>query len=93
MNIMSSLLLQKPSKISKTKDHISAFDIRLTLWEEGKFGNLFCEAKTIQNSLKTTFNSCLDIKTICRLDAKRLCKWYLNYKQYVGRVHVLYLNE
>ena len=58
MNIMSSLLLQKPRKISKTKDHISAFDIRLTLWEEGKFGNLFCEAKTIQNSLKTIFNSC-----------------------------------
>lgn len=30
------LLLQKPSKISKTM-----YDITVRLWEEGKFGNLF----------------------------------------------------
>ena len=33
INIMSALLLKKPSKRSKTKDHISAFGRRLILWE------------------------------------------------------------
>ena len=58
MNIMPSLLLQNPSKMSKTKDHISALDKRLRLYKEAKFGNLFYKAKTIQNSFKIIFNSC-----------------------------------
>ena len=35
---------------------MSALDRRLRLCEEGKFGNFFWEAKTIQNGLKIIFN-------------------------------------
>ena len=74
INIMSALLLKKPSKRSKTKDHISAFGRRLILWEEGKFGDLFREAKTIQNGLKTIFNS-YGTASISKQFADLMQKW------------------
>ena len=58
-------VIKKPSKRSKTKDHINALEKRLRHWEERKFGDLFWEAQTIQDSLKTIFNSC-DIALILK---------------------------
>lgn len=74
INIMSALLLKKPSKRSNTKDHISGFGRRLILWEEGKFGDLFWEAKTIQNGLKTIFNS-YGTASISKQFADLMQKW------------------
>ena len=51
--IMPNLLLQKPSKSSKSKDHQQALERRLELWTDGEFEELFHEGETIQLSLKT----------------------------------------
>ena len=49
--IMPNLLLQKPSKNSKAKDHLAALERRRELWQKGHLKSLFEEAKTIQNTL------------------------------------------
>ena len=46
------LLLQKPSKNSKTKDHCSHLQRRLDLWKNGEFQSLFDEGKCIQSRLR-----------------------------------------
>ena len=54
--LIPNLLLQKPSKNSKSKDHQLALERRLELWHKGEFEELYIEGKTIQASLKTTQN-------------------------------------
>ena len=51
--LMPNLLLQKPSKNSKLKDHQLALERRLELWHKGEFEELYFEGETIQASLKT----------------------------------------
>ena len=46
---MPALLLQKPSKTSKTKDHLKALERRLRLWEEGNITELVNESIIIQD--------------------------------------------
>ena len=53
---MPVLLLQKPSKSSKSKDH-HALERRLNLWEEGKIEELLYEGQTIQEKLKSSYSS------------------------------------
>ena len=77
VHIMPSLLLQKPSKNSKTKDHISALNRRLELWGEGKFDELLWEALTIQRGLKTILNSC-DIASISKRFANLMQRGNVN---------------
>ena len=48
---MPSLLLQKPSKISKAKDHLKALERRTDLWSKGKADELLFEGETIQSRL------------------------------------------
>ena len=40
---MPNLLLQKPSKKSKSKDHTLALQRRMKLWESGEFAELVFE--------------------------------------------------
>ena len=49
---MPALLLQKPSKNSKSKDHLVSLERCLKLWEEGNISNLAHEGQTIQESVK-----------------------------------------
>ena len=49
--IMPSLLLQKPFKSSKTKDHVKVLERRLELWKNGNIEELVIEGKTIQDNL------------------------------------------
>ena len=49
--IMPALLLQKPSKTSKSKDHVIALKRRLQAWEKGDLLLLLQESKTIQKRL------------------------------------------
>ena len=51
------LLLQKPSRNGKTKDHSRALDDRLKLWYEGKIDLLVKEARTIQNRFRNSTNT------------------------------------
>ena len=40
IHIMPNLLLQKPSKTSKSKDHTLPLERRMKLWENGEFDEL-----------------------------------------------------
>lgn len=51
--VMPNLLLQKPSKNSKAKDHLKALERRLQLWYAGNLSELFLESQTIQDNLKS----------------------------------------
>ena len=50
--IMSSLLLQKPSKNSKSKDHLKLLERCIKLWTSGDLLDLLKEAKIIQKELR-----------------------------------------
>ena len=50
-HIMLSLRLQKPSKISKAKDHLKALERRIDLWIKGKIDELLFEGETTQSRL------------------------------------------
>ena len=52
--ILPSLLLRKPSKTSKVKDHLKKLDERLAMWRTGKIDELLRECKTIQHKLITS---------------------------------------
>lgn len=51
--IMPNLLLQKPSKKSKSKDHLMALERRLELWHKGEICELLHECGIIQKRLKS----------------------------------------
>ena len=48
IHVMQALLLQKPNKISKGKDHIAVLERRLELWENGNIIELLNEGESIQ---------------------------------------------
>ena len=50
--VMPSLLLQKVSKSSKSKDHTDQLKKRLDLWKAGDFDTLVREVRFIQSKLK-----------------------------------------
>lgn len=52
--VMPNLLLEKPAQKLKSKDHLSALDKRMELWESGELLVLLKEAETIQKYLKAT---------------------------------------
>ena len=52
--VMPSLLLQKPSQKSKSKDHLRVLERRLELWESGEVVELLKESDTIQKNMKAT---------------------------------------
>ena len=57
VHVIPALLLQKPSKTSKSKDHYAVLEWRLKLWEEGKIEELLYEGQTIQERLKSSCGS------------------------------------
>ena len=51
---MPQLLLQKPSKQSKARDHVNALKRRLATWSSGNIMELYRECVTIQSRMTTT---------------------------------------
>ena len=51
IHVMPALLLQKPAKNSKAKDHTDALNRRLELWHKGDLTRLLEEAETLQQRL------------------------------------------
>jgi len=51
IHVMPALLLQKPSKTSKSKDHVDALSRRLVKWKNGEFIQLLREAEALQKRL------------------------------------------
>ena len=65
IHIMPSLLLQKPRKTSKAKDHTKALERRMELWWNGDINALVFEAETNKNRMRTV-NSARDISQISK---------------------------
>ena len=49
-----TLVTQKPTRTSKSKDHISCLERRMLLWSDGNLNELILEGRAIQNRLKTS---------------------------------------
>lgn len=77
IHTMPALLLQKPSKTSKSKDHLKALERRLELWNKGEINLLLLEAETIQQRLKNN-NSPKNIADISKKFAKLMGKGNIN---------------
>ena len=87
IHIMPSLLLQKPNKTSKMKDHLKALGRRTDLWSNGKTNELLFEDETIQSRLHhiNTPKSIGELsKKFTLLMEKRKCEWCVEIidKQY-----------
>ena len=54
LQVFGTLMLQKPSKSSKNRDHIRHLTIRLKKWENGEFDQLVSECEAIQQRLTNT---------------------------------------
>ena len=52
IHAMPALLLQKPSKSSKARDHLQALERRIKLWDEDNIKGLLYEDMTIQQRLR-----------------------------------------
>ena len=64
--VMPSLILQKPSRNSKAKDHSEAIQRRMILWQSGDLLQLFKEAETIEKGQKDSIKQ----KSIAQLSKK-----------------------
>ena len=72
--VMPCLLLQKLSRTSKAKDHLTALERRLTLWKDGDIKELVHEAEAIQNQLSFNGNkkSIADMSKSFRISSKKV---------------------
>ena len=64
--VVPNLLLPKPARNSKSKDHLEASNRRLNIWKEGELIELLIEGENIQKSLSDSKS----IKTIAELSKK-----------------------
>ena len=94
IHVMSTLLLQKPSKNSKAKDHVVALERRLKFSENGNITGLGKEGESIQERLPTgeRSKSIAKVSFKCKKkkkDPKRQRKGNIN--QFVPNAPFLYL--
>ena len=59
--VMPTLLLQKPSASSKSRDHKAALQRRLILWQKGDLKELMQECETLQKRLKDSLPEVLKL--------------------------------
>ena len=57
VHVMPALLIQKPRKSSKSKEHLEELTRRLSLWNEGRIDELLYEGQTMQDCLKVPENA------------------------------------
>ena len=76
--VMPALLLQKPNKKSKSKDHKMALERRMQQWEDGKILELLKEGKTIQDRLKTPKDLKNSIKATSQTFIERMSQGNVN---------------
>ena len=50
--VVCALVLQKPSRNSKERDHICHLECRLKIWKDGALDELLCEGRVIQSRLR-----------------------------------------
>ena len=49
LQVMPTLLLQKPRKNSKSKDHLKSLERKFEIWKEGNISQIYEDGKTIQD--------------------------------------------
>ena len=90
------LLLQKPSRTSKTKQHIALLERRLGLWSNGDLDGLVREGRAIQQRLAkngpTKANSRL-ARSFSNLMFLGKCKVTLDLLPRLEKGRILYLND
>ena len=75
--VMPALLLQKPSRTSKSKDHLAALSRRLDLWEQGNIFDLLHEGQTLQNQFKSAKKT-MSVNEISRKFIDKMSKGNIN---------------
>ena len=72
---MCVLLLQKPSRLSKSKDHVACLERRMGSWRAGDLDELLQEGLTIQHRLiNSKRKPCSEIEKIRRVFVKEMSK-------------------
>ena len=56
MHVVPAFLLQKPSRKTKARDHLVAFERRIKCWDEGNINELLEKIKEIQEGFPSTNN-------------------------------------
>ena len=75
--VMPSLLLQKPSRKSKSKDHLKPLENRTKLWNAAEIMELLKEAETIQKDLRVP-NKPSTIAAISKKSTREMSKDNIN---------------
>ena len=94
--VLPILLLQKPSKVSKTKDHVRCLERRLQHWVNGDLEELTREGRTIQHRLpkgRTPGADSNPARTFSNLMFKGKCQAALRLLSDSGKGDVLHLND
>ena len=68
--VMPGLLLKKPSRESKSKDHLMSLENRMKLWHAGEIMELLKEVETIQKDLRVSNTP----STIAEISKKFSCE-------------------
>ena len=93
--VLPILLLQKPSKVSKTKNHVKCLERRLQHWVIGDLEELTREGRTIQQRLPKGRTAGADsnlARTFSNLMFKGKCKAALGLLSVSGKGDVLHLD-
>ena len=78
-HVLPSLLLQKPSRNSKAKDHLKCLEKRLEMWDSGDITSLLAEARVIQNRFRKTAGSARrTTEDVARIFARHMLQGKVN---------------
>ena len=66
------MVTQKPTRTSKSKDHMSCLEIRMMLWNDGNLNELLLEGRAIQGCLNTIGHSYKSAQSFAKLIGYRL---------------------
>ena len=94
--VLPLLLLQKPHKTSKAKEHAACLERRLTSWTEGNLNKLLLEGRTIQHRLPKV-STPRPTENIARSFAHLMftgkCKAALDLLSNIGEGGILHLDD
>ena len=95
--VLPILLLQKPSKTSKTKEHIACLERRLSLWSSGELMELVTEGRALQQRLPrgadARYNSTKLARSFSNLMFAGKCKAALDLLSNTEKGGLLHLND
>ena len=94
--VLPILLLQKPSKKSKTKEHIQCLERRLTSWSNGELEELLKEGRAVQHRLPRHQSARADLtlaRTFSNLMFTGKCKAALELLSNAQKGGVLHLHD